>query len=483
MFLPRKWASNAWYASLDELGSVFSGYFSTRGRNAEIWTFNTALDVFRDSERFRSVYIETLFGRLEKKISAVKLILAQDIYDDFRHDAATEGTLLRANLLALNEACGGALNRLFIRSKGDVDSSALKDLRKDDVVGFCAVGGQLSYPDFPLFFYRLDDAFHRGARLPILVASLLRDDAGFEPLRTAFIETYREQNRFQSVADDLGLGCAASEQLTGPKDVRVLIVVALREELGPIIREVFPELKPVGIGSPEYFEGTIRSDSKVTYHIFAVWCRRMGNVHSAIVTTAGCIEFNPDYVVLLGLAGGRRGNKIRNLGDVVYGTEYIAYEYEKLHDRGWFVFGQCGAEDRSRKFDCEPALLEMAEATSDSESWSREIASGDAGGRVVQVRAVGGKVLTGSKVVACKRFLDAAVRTHPEALAVEMEAEGVVVGARVLGRSGIMIKGVSDWADGTKGGAEDAAGRRVAARSAALFLRDALERGALRPPP
>lgn len=161
-----------------------------------------------------------------------------------------------------------------------------------------------------------------------------------------------------------------------------------------------------------------------------------GSVCSALVTSDLLREFQPRYLVLLGIAAGFPDELGR--GDVVIGDPIIGYEYSKVYD------DSTEFEPRSFRTSVIPV-----------ESFSRENirlsvpAKPNGGPSKVKV----GPIASGSKTVASENFRERLTLLGRKICALEMEAEGIAQAALHSGREFFVIKGVSDFADKhTKGG-------------------------------
>lgn len=361
MFLPSDWSPKAWYVPLDEIDSVFSGFFSTGGSWADIWVANSPLDVLSDADLFDQIYRKTLFGRLDGKIASVRLLLesgqSQEVLSARFADPEDP---MRKNLASLSES---ARRRIFLRPK--VTEEEVFSVFTQ-TAGFCAVGGKLEPARKPLVFYRLSDPAHSGDRSWVL-ASPMRDGGMFndcwQKIQRVFART-----RFTSVSDLLSpqQESTSIEQsavvVTRPREVRLLLVVGLSEEVG-FCRVEWPELVPVDGAVRSYYEGVLKSkDGRLLYHVFLVRSSDMGNADAAVAAMAGLMQFSPDYVLLLGIAGGPK-EKVKKLGTVVYGKSYEAYEYAKRERDA------SGAETnllRPRPFAAGEKLKRMAD---DRQGW------------------------------------------------------------------------------------------------------------------
>ncbi len=165
----------------------------------------------------------------------------------------------------------------------------------------------------------------------------------------------------------------------------------------------------------------------------------IGKVNAALATAA-CIErFHPDLVMNCGSSGALRTDLA--LGDVVIGTEVIAHD-AGVHLPDRFVLAGMapppGQRDRLRRLRATSAWIARAIAAAEALGWTSPGSS---------PRAMVGTIATGDQVIfsdAHKAFLAEATG----ALAVEQEGAAVAYTAYTYGVSWLVIRGISDTADG-----------------------------------
>lgn len=160
----------------------------------------------------------------------------------------------------------------------------------------------------------------------------------------------------------------------------------------------------------------------------------------------------PSAAIMLGIAGGLQPTK-QKIGEIIVSERLYSYEPQRV-----------GTEEVIHRGDKVPAstsLLRLA----------REAASAWRGARVHI-----GLLASGEKVVDNQRFADDLRGREPELLGVEMEGHGLFVAAYTNKVDWIVIKAISDFADGSKNTLRKHAHQKRAAANAAAFVLELIER-------
>jgi nucleoside phosphorylase len=212
-----------------------------------------------------------------------------------------------------------------------------------------------------------------------------------------------------------------------------------------------------------------------------------GEVSAADITRQIVTEWNPAWVVLVGVAGGFMDRGV-GLGDVVVASKIYAYDVGKIHtanserrgaferrdrldvdvDRSWFAHAKVLAD---------PAASKLGD-------WTQRIRVSRRPDRKQRrlSRLHIGAIASGDKVVDNPdyQFFAEAKSTLPELYAIEMEGSGVGVSIRNLQAERqigfLMIRGISDLPrqgdehDQSQGRAERDSWKPYAAAAAAAFL-------------
>jgi nucleoside phosphorylase len=190
----------------------------------------------------------------------------------------------------------------------------------------------------------------------------------------------------------------------------------------------------------------------------------MGNTAAAQAAQQVIGIWNPARLILVGIAGGAPGSAggIRR-GDVLVPDQVVGYELAKVTPGGTLR--------RYEVYRPDPELLACARSLR-PEDWAARITRPrpDDPDRGVRPHVHVGPVLTGEKVLADSVALAALRLAWPQAIGVEMESLGVALAAYQNGPGFLMIKAVSDLADGGKNDAWRQYATDVAARFAIAVL-------------
>jgi len=237
-----------------------------------------------------------------------------------------------------------------------------------------------------------------------------------------------------------------------------------------------------------YHRGVVPTEnSNGSYEIVVVLLPSMGNEPSTAATTDVIQQFNPSYVLMVGIAGGIPQDDLA-LGDVVVADQIILYEYAKETE------GE--SMPRHRVYPASSLLLERVRNFWDAR-WATEVGLRRPKGamrlvpyrncqlswlprrlrrpkgamRLVPKHFVG-PIATGSKIVASRLFRENLVAQWPKLHAVEMESGGVAVAAwqRPHPLNWLVVRGISDWADPGKNVDQGEGWREYAANSAAAYV-------------
>ncbi len=179
-----------------------------------------------------------------------------------------------------------------------------------------------------------------------------------------------------------------------------------------------------------------------------------GNAPAATITERAINEFQPAAVMFVGIAGGL--HHWLKLGDVVVATRVYGYHGGSSRDEGFNA--------RPRAWDVSHELDQVARHVDRADTW-RSTISGEPAVHFCPVAA--GEILLDSTDSAVAKQL----RDHyDDAVAVEMESAGVAQASHLnLSTPSITIRGISDYADGTKRFTDRQGLPQLAAANAAAF--------------
>ncbi|MDM4721668.1 5'-methylthioadenosine/S-adenosylhomocysteine nucleosidase [Micromonospora sp. WMMA1363] len=181
-----------------------------------------------------------------------------------------------------------------------------------------------------------------------------------------------------------------------------------------------------------------------------------GNHPAAVLAERAMAEFSPAAVLFVGVAGGLWPN-IR-LGDVVVASKIYAYHGGTSEDDG--------LKARPKAWEIPHEADQIAHHVDRSAAWRRGLPVG-AAPRVHFGPIAAGEVVQDSGISEQARW----IRQHyNDAVAIEMEAAGVAQAGH-LNRSlpVVVVRGISDHADGSKAATDGQDWQPKAARHAAAF--------------
>ncbi|MFE2353092.1 hypothetical protein [Streptomyces parvulus] len=185
-----------------------------------------------------------------------------------------------------------------------------------------------------------------------------------------------------------------------------------------------------------------------------------GNDSAAVITERAVSFVKPRAVLFTGIAGALKADI--SPGDVVVATEVHAYHGGKEDPEGF--------KARSRSWEATYSLQQVAQYVANVGAWREKLPEGDRASTAVHFKPIvaGDVVLNAPQESPLRVFLD---RNYNGAVAVEMEGVGFASAAhKAQSVPHLMIRGISDRADGTKQNTDSAGTQELAAEHAALFL-------------
>ena len=128
-----------------------------------------------------------------------------------------------------------------------------------------------------------------------------------------------------SKANTLNNDCVKSHD-----HVDFLIVTALEKERNAVWRQLDNHQEDRKCNDSTYHRATLKTSlgfDRETYEVALIVLKAVGNVDAALDTAEWIRHLNPRCVLMVGIAGGVRGEV--SLGDVVVSSQIIYYEYAK----------------------------------------------------------------------------------------------------------------------------------------------------------
>ncbi|MFD2474910.1 5'-methylthioadenosine/S-adenosylhomocysteine nucleosidase family protein [Amycolatopsis silviterrae] len=181
-----------------------------------------------------------------------------------------------------------------------------------------------------------------------------------------------------------------------------------------------------------------------------------GNQQAAVIAERAISHYRPDLVMMVGVAGGLHTDL--SLGDVVVAEKVYAVHGGKAVDAGF--------QARPRVWFPHHGHVQRAELVASENTWQNALPDRPEAKAVVRPIA-SGEVVLDSPDSPYARHL----KTHyGDAAAVEMEGAGVALAGQLNASvPTVVVRGISDHADGRKEHADRGGGQRRAARNAATF--------------
>jgi nucleoside phosphorylase len=258
---------------------------------------------------------------------------------------------------------------------------------------------------------------------------------------------------------------------TSPVDF--VIVTALEEERDAVLDKLPGYQKPGPFSDDVriYFFSslpvTFPDGSPGTYRVVVMPLLGMGRVQATVATSDAIRQWNPRYVILVGIAGGVAENGVK-LGDILISDQIVDYELQKLTPEGPQV--------RWEVHRADPRLVGAARNFDDS-SW-QELVKTKRPVRGTPTRHIG-PIASGDKVVAFSKVLKKYRKVWLKLIGVEMEAAGVATAAFQAAKPPgfFMVRGVSDLADEEKGSSRVKKWRSYACDVAASYTVALLKSG------
>ena len=182
-----------------------------------------------------------------------------------------------------------------------------------------------------------------------------------------------------------------------------------------------------------------------------------GNHAAAVLAERAISEFDPAALLFVGVAGALRPSIA--LGDIVVATHVYAYHGGTSQDDG--------LKARPRVWEVSHRAQQIAQHLKRTGEWTRQLPSGAERPDVVFGPIAAGEIVQDSTISAEARW----IREHyNDACAIEMEAAGVAQAAHLNDSLPVVvIRGISDRADGGKVAADRAGSQSRAAANAAAF--------------
>lgn len=196
----------------------------------------------------------------------------------------------------------------------------------------------------------------------------------------------------------------------------------------------------------EYYSATADNEQKTKLVHCHTSC--MGAVASSQATTRAIELFDPDMIIICGIAGGRPGKT--NFGDIVLVQTSVNFAVGSIEES---TEGDIKFLPDSDEISMEPLWIRPFRNYKDNLDLLRKIR--DSANLTEEydhdIRLHIGKIATGPAVIKSENFAEKYIKSHNrQYIAVDMETYGMYYAAQNLSRRFLSIKGISDNADKAK---------------------------------
>lgn len=241
------------------------------------------------------------------------------------------------------------------------------------------------------------------------------------------------------------IGCATTgEQRAQPMDAPIGVISAMKSELKLLVESAQIDYTDVH-GGVEYHVGTLGGKPVVLVQA------GVGKILAASGAATLINEYGVDAIIFTGIAGGV-ANETKVL-DIVVSTDLVVHDYGRVTNDG-FVWGPNSGTVEGRI----PATEALVSAAYDA-------AVSVVGGP----NTFKGTIATGDQFVASEWYVSE-LQDRFNAYATEMEGAAVALVAYQYGVPFVVIRCMSDKADGLAHATMDAFGQRAADNSASIVI-------------
>lgn len=207
---------------------------------------------------------------------------------------------------------------------------------------------------------------------------------------------------------------------------------------------------------------------KTYYDLHEIACARVSLVQSGmssrgpdgstLTSMESILTLKPQKIIMVGIAYGLKP-QTQQIGEILVSSHIRDYERQRI---GLGPNNEMQSVQRGDRPQASTQLLDRCRS-----------AQIDWKGPKVHV----GLLLSGDKLVDHAEFLTQLRAVEPEAIGGEMEAAGLYAAAHREKVDWIVIKAISDWADGNKKDQEEEKRQQLAASNAAAFVISVLQQG------
>jgi nucleoside phosphorylase len=232
----------------------------------------------------------------------------------------------------------------------------------------------------------------------------------------------------------------------------VLVVTAIPVERAAMLESM------VAVEREDHDAGTIFHVGRLlgsAWRVVLVLAGR-GNSQAAVLVERAIQHYRPSLVMMVGVAGGLHTDL--ELGDVVVAEKVYAVHGGKEGDSGFQAHPAC--------WFLAHVHFQLAQLIASENTWQNALAERSDARAYVRPIASGEVVLDSLN----SPYAQLIKKHYNDAAAVEMEGAGVALASHLSeSRPAVIVRGISDRADGRKEDADRAGGQQRAARNAVAF--------------
>lgn len=228
----------------------------------------------------------------------------------------------------------------------------------------------------------------------------------------------------------------------GPIDFAIITALKLeRDAVLQRLDEGYEQIQEDEEPLTYYYGHTTIPSSGERYSVVLVMLLKIGNDEAAVATTRLIRRWQPQHVLMVGIAGGVPGKV--ELGDVVVADSIYYYELAKLTPGG--------VQRRPEDFVTSRLLFGRAQAYEASE-WKGDIGVERLGASAPETpfpEARFGVIAAGEKIIADKKTMPKLLKSNPRVIAVAMEGAGLARAAlnQNLPPAFLEVRGICDFAN------------------------------------
>lgn len=163
----------------------------------------------------------------------------------------------------------------------------------------------------------------------------------------------------------------------------------------------------------EYYRGRLTLADGTAYELAVVQCNQAGNSDAGQAAKDLLLQWSPNYLIMLGVAGGiPRGNL--KIGDVVVATEVVVYDYRRFFNHNW--------DPRPRHHTTDAGLLTKVLAAPDWDGHDVPPPPGQNPEAWKPALQKPGPIAVGNALFADERARDRLLKMQQDLIAIEMES-------------------------------------------------------------